>query len=250
MVTFLFVRRHRHPRLGRLRRWLVLPVASRSLRGYRTSSARRWCRRRSDEHRHQEAFQKAIRSLSNGRHCLGFAKDFNKRSFDDLMALLAYPTSERQFIMYEALRRRGRRAGPLEDPYQGAVHPTDEGVVEREEDILKHKGRLLPDDLYRGQEGRLRRPLSRQAAWRAGGPDSRAEDREAGRGGRFPSGTRSRSRTRPITTPATTCRTSPSILRGKIMVLAAGRTASARASSSTTAASTRPCTTRASSRSW
>ncbi len=54
---------------------------------------------------YKEALQKAIRSLEIGRLGLGFAKDFNKRSLDELMVLLAEPSSERQFLMYEALRK-------------------------------------------------------------------------------------------------------------------------------------------------
>lgn len=54
---------------------------------------------------YKEAFQKAIRSLEIGRYGLGFAKDFNEKSLDELLSLLTYPTSERQFIMYEALRK-------------------------------------------------------------------------------------------------------------------------------------------------
>ncbi len=54
---------------------------------------------------YKEAFQKAIRSLENGRMGLGFAKDFNARTLDELMAALAEPTSERQWITYEALRK-------------------------------------------------------------------------------------------------------------------------------------------------
>ena len=53
----------------------------------------------------KEAFQKAIRSLETGRYGLGFAKDFNKLSKAELLAKLRYPTSERQFIIYEALRK-------------------------------------------------------------------------------------------------------------------------------------------------
>ncbi len=34
---------------------------------------------------YKEAFQKAIRSLENGRYGLGFAKDFNQLSLDELM---------------------------------------------------------------------------------------------------------------------------------------------------------------------
>ncbi|MBN2847417.1 MAG: carbamoyl-phosphate synthase large subunit [Coriobacteriia bacterium] len=54
---------------------------------------------------YKEAFGKAIRSLENGRMGLGFAKDFHTRTLEELMALLAEPTSERQWIMYEALRK-------------------------------------------------------------------------------------------------------------------------------------------------
>ncbi len=54
---------------------------------------------------YKEAFQKAIRSLENKRSGLGWAKDFNKRPLPELLAMLAEPSSERQFIMYEALRK-------------------------------------------------------------------------------------------------------------------------------------------------
>ena len=53
----------------------------------------------------KEAFQKAIRSLEIGRFGLGFAKDFNEKPLEELLKMLTYPTSERQFIMYEALRK-------------------------------------------------------------------------------------------------------------------------------------------------
>ena len=36
---------------------------------------------------YKEAFQKAIRSLEIGRYGLGFAKDFNEKSLDELMTL-------------------------------------------------------------------------------------------------------------------------------------------------------------------
>src|SRR5512137_1683129 len=54
---------------------------------------------------YKEAFQKSIRSLENGRHGLGFAKDFNQRPLAELMTMLNEPSSERQWIMYEALRK-------------------------------------------------------------------------------------------------------------------------------------------------
>ena len=48
---------------------------------------------------YKEAFQKAIRSLENGRYGLGFARDYNSRSPEELMMLLKEPSSERQFIL-------------------------------------------------------------------------------------------------------------------------------------------------------
>jgi carbamoyl-phosphate synthase large subunit len=54
---------------------------------------------------YKEAFQKAIRSLETGRYGLGFASDFHKRPLDDLLDRLSEPSSERQFLMYEALRK-------------------------------------------------------------------------------------------------------------------------------------------------
>jgi carbamoyl-phosphate synthase large subunit len=54
---------------------------------------------------YKESFHKAIRSLENGRMGLGFAKDFHSKSLDELMAHLAEPTSERQWVLYEAIRK-------------------------------------------------------------------------------------------------------------------------------------------------
>ena len=78
---------------------------------------------------YKEAFQKSIRSLEIGRYGLGFAKDFHQKSLEELMDLLAEPSSERQFIMYEALRKGADGGGPLcQDLYQALVHPADEGT--------------------------------------------------------------------------------------------------------------------------
>ncbi len=54
---------------------------------------------------YKEAFQKAIRSLEQSCYGLGFRKNFAALSKDELLAKLVYPSSERQFIMYEALRK-------------------------------------------------------------------------------------------------------------------------------------------------
>ena len=53
----------------------------------------------------KEAFQKAIRSLETGRYGLGHAKNFDSLSKEDLLKLLITPSSERYFIIYEALRK-------------------------------------------------------------------------------------------------------------------------------------------------
>ncbi len=97
---------------------------------------------------YKEALQKSIRSLENGRQGLGFAKDFHKRSLAELMNLLNYPTSERQFIMYEALRK----GASIQELYQKTyIKPwfieQMKELVELEEQILKYKGKKLPDKL-------------------------------------------------------------------------------------------------------
>ncbi|OQY48566.1 MAG: carbamoyl phosphate synthase large subunit [Desulfobacteraceae bacterium 4572_87] len=97
---------------------------------------------------YKEAFQKAIRSLESGRHGLGFAKNFNQKSLEDLMDLLAEATSERQFIMYEALRK-GADVGDLHQKThikQWFIEQMKE-LVTLEEKILTHKGKSLPDAL-------------------------------------------------------------------------------------------------------
>lgn len=53
----------------------------------------------------KESFQKAIRSLEIGRYGLGFAKNFNTLSLDEIRQRIAYPSSERIFLIYEALRK-------------------------------------------------------------------------------------------------------------------------------------------------
>jgi len=53
----------------------------------------------------KEALQKSIRSLEIGRYGLGGAKNFSQLTPDELRKKLAFPTSERIFLMYEALRK-------------------------------------------------------------------------------------------------------------------------------------------------
>ena len=97
---------------------------------------------------YKEAFQKSIRSLENGRHGLGFAKDFRAKPLAELLAMLAEPSSERQFIMYEALRKGATvdRLFALTHIKHWFIQQMKE-LVDLEEEILKYKGRTLPDDL-------------------------------------------------------------------------------------------------------
>jgi len=53
---------------------------------------------------YKEALQKAIRSLESGRHGLGYAKDYNQKSLEELLGMLGHASGEGQFIMYEAMR--------------------------------------------------------------------------------------------------------------------------------------------------
>ncbi|MGC9323855.1 MAG: carbamoyl-phosphate synthase large subunit [Desulfomonilia bacterium] len=97
---------------------------------------------------YKEALQKAIRSLEIGRYGLGFAKDFHEKDLKTLLDLLGEPTSERQFIMYEALRKGAR----IEDLQQKThikrwfIEQMKE-LVDLEEEILTYKGKALPDEL-------------------------------------------------------------------------------------------------------
>ncbi|MFA6823338.1 MAG: carbamoyl-phosphate synthase large subunit [Geobacter sp.] len=97
---------------------------------------------------YKEALHKAIRSLENGRYGLGFAKDFNKRSLPELMELLAEATSERQFIIYEALRK-----GASVEQLHQRTHikawflQQMQELVALEEKILAHQWGQLPNEL-------------------------------------------------------------------------------------------------------
>ncbi|MBW2042524.1 MAG: carbamoyl-phosphate synthase large subunit [Deltaproteobacteria bacterium] len=97
---------------------------------------------------YKEAFQKAVRSLEINRYGLGFAKNFNKLSLEQLLRMLAAPTSERQFILYEALRK-----GADTETLSRLTHIKPwfidqmKELVLLEEKILAAKGQALPDDL-------------------------------------------------------------------------------------------------------
>ncbi len=97
---------------------------------------------------YKETFQKAIRALENGRHGLGFAKDFNTKSLQELMDMLHTATSERQFVMYEAIRKGAtneqlNKATSIKDWFLQQMRE----LVELEEKLLISKGTLPADAL-------------------------------------------------------------------------------------------------------
>ncbi len=97
---------------------------------------------------YKEAFQKSIRSLEIGRYGLGFAKDFHQMPLDELLERLNEPTSERQFLMYEALRQ-GADINTLY--HKTHIKPwfiqQMQELVQLEQEILACRGRDLPDEL-------------------------------------------------------------------------------------------------------
>ena len=95
---------------------------------------------------YKEAFQKAIRSLETGRYGLGFAKNFNSLSKEELLEKLRFPSSERQFIIYEALRK----GATVDEIYELTkikhwfLEQTLQ-LVNEEEELMKNKGQV-PDE--------------------------------------------------------------------------------------------------------
>ena len=92
---------------------------------------------------YKEAFQKAIRSLETGRYGLGYAKDYNTKSKDELLRMLAHPSSDRHFIMYEALRK-GATVDEIFDITKVKHYFVEQmkELVEEEEALAAHKGTL------------------------------------------------------------------------------------------------------------
>ncbi len=97
---------------------------------------------------YKEAFQKSVRSLEINRYGLGFARDFHEMTLEELLSALGTPSSERQFQMYEALRK----GVSIETLYEIThIKPwfiqQMKELVELEEEILNYRDRRLPDDL-------------------------------------------------------------------------------------------------------
>lgn len=96
---------------------------------------------------YKEAFQKAIRSLETGRYGLGHAKDFNTLSKEELLHRLVTPSSERHFLMYEALRK-GATVDEIFDITKVKHYFIEQmkELVEEEETLLQGKGSMPSDE--------------------------------------------------------------------------------------------------------
>ena len=97
---------------------------------------------------YKEAFQKAIRSLEIGRYGLGHAKNFDTLSKEELLNMLITPSSERHFIMYEAIRKGATNDEIFElTKVKHYFIQQMRELVEEEEEILRYKGGLPTDEL-------------------------------------------------------------------------------------------------------
>ncbi len=97
---------------------------------------------------YKEAFQKAIRSLEIGRYGLGNAKNFGSLTKKELLRMIQTATSERHFVMYEALRK-GATVDEIFERTKVKRYFIEQmkELVEEEEAILAYKGGMIPDDM-------------------------------------------------------------------------------------------------------
>lgn len=97
---------------------------------------------------YKEAFQKAIRSLETGRFGLGHAKDFDTYTKEQLLHMLITPSSERHFIMYEALRK-GSSVEEIHEITKVKAWFIEQmkELVEEEEALLACRGGLPSDEM-------------------------------------------------------------------------------------------------------
>ena len=97
---------------------------------------------------YKEAFQKAIRSLETGRYGLGHAKNFDTLSKEELLKRLSTPSSERHFLMYEALRK-GATVQEIFELTKVKTYFIEQmkELVEEEEALLKYKGSMPTDEM-------------------------------------------------------------------------------------------------------
>lgn len=101
---------------------------------------------------YREAFGKAIRGLENGRTGLGNAADFRSLGLEELLRRVETPTSDRQYLLYEALRA-GATPEQLEERthIKAWFHQQMQAMVETETQVEDYRGPLadLPADLLR-----------------------------------------------------------------------------------------------------
>lgn len=101
---------------------------------------------------YKEAFQKAIRSLEQGCYGLGFVGNYHEQSKEELLRQLNAPSSKRQFIMYEALRK-GATIDKIHERTKIKDYFIEQmlELVEEENKILtyanENPGKMLPDEM-------------------------------------------------------------------------------------------------------
>ncbi len=97
---------------------------------------------------YKEAFQKAIRSLETGRYGLGNARDYHTKTKEALLQMLITPSSDRHFIMYEALRK-GATVEEIFDITKVKTYFIQQmkELVEEETAIAAFKGSLPSDEM-------------------------------------------------------------------------------------------------------
>ena len=97
---------------------------------------------------YKEAFQKAIRSLETGRYGLGHANNFDTLTKEELLKKLVTPSSERHFIMYEALRK-GATVDEIFELTKVKTYFIEQmkELVEEEEKLLACKGNMPSDEM-------------------------------------------------------------------------------------------------------
>ncbi len=96
---------------------------------------------------YKEAFQKAIRSLETGCYGLGNFKGLGDKTKEQLLNILATPSSQRHFAMYEALRK-GATVDEIFEITAVKKYFIEQmkELVEEEEALIKFKGELPTEE--------------------------------------------------------------------------------------------------------
>ena len=96
---------------------------------------------------YKEAFQKAIRSLEKDRYGLGHAGRYGEMTKEQLLHLLIDVSSDRHFIMYEALRK-GATIDEIHEITKVKHYFIEQmkELVDEEEELIQSKGSLPSDE--------------------------------------------------------------------------------------------------------